>query len=406
MRLMRPFDVAIVALVFALVGCADQGTPSTESQPSISESNENLTAERKDGLNAGGHIYEFKKHAIGTDFAQIEELPHGIDGDSKIVFVAEPLHGRVAVLDRFTGQELGSIPAPPGGFILPFSLRVPSEGHLVVLDPGGFPDPNVPTVARVYDYEYSYSHSSGLSATISNTTLFDTQPVIFAEDVEVLDDGSKLVAESILGQIWMIHPDGHITSALGPRTLAPEDAVPELAPCINPPTTVDGIPFGLTGSIAPGVISLAHNKDRVYFGATCAGGIHSIPIASLTDDRENWERASDIDTVTPKLGDVDLLHGLAFNRWKNQGKKYIYAADSVRTQLIRVNIHNGKREVLGNNTLLYNFPVSLQFLPPVAGITPLVVSSDQEHRFAAINGLIDHDMFESPFRLTKVLVLP
>jgi hypothetical protein len=52
------------------------------------------------------------------------------------------------------------------------------------------------------------------------------------------------------------------------------------------------------------------------------------------------------------------------------------------------------------------FPVSLQFLPPEHGVPQLVVASDQEHRFAAINSAIPESIFQPPFRLTKVLVLP
>ena len=69
-------------------------------------------------------------------------------------FVAEPLNQRIAVLDRFTGLEVAQVPAPPGGFLLAFSIRVRRPGRLVVLDSGGFPNPEVPSIARVYDYDY------------------------------------------------------------------------------------------------------------------------------------------------------------------------------------------------------------------------------------------------------------
>ena len=86
-----------------------------------------------------------------------DALTHGIAGDERYVFVTEPGVGvapngaRVVALDRFTGAEVAAFPAPPGGFKLPFTLRVPRTGRLVVLDSGGFP-PSGPPV--VYDYRY------------------------------------------------------------------------------------------------------------------------------------------------------------------------------------------------------------------------------------------------------------
>ena len=89
-----------------------------------------------------------------------ENLIHGIAGDERLVFVTEPGIGvgttpRVVALDRFTGREVAALPAPPGGFKLPFTLRVPETGHLIVLDSGGFPPPATPTV---YDYRYRSDH--------------------------------------------------------------------------------------------------------------------------------------------------------------------------------------------------------------------------------------------------------
>src|SRR5688572_7672515 len=39
--------------------------------------------------------------------AERANLPHGIAGDRRLVFVAEPINRRVAVLDRFSGEEIG-----------------------------------------------------------------------------------------------------------------------------------------------------------------------------------------------------------------------------------------------------------------------------------------------------------
>src|SRR5262245_696733 len=67
-------------------------------------------------------LVEIGSDAIAYDYAHRDHMPHGIAGDTRFVFVTEPLHGRVAVLGRVTGFELGALPPPPGGFLLPFAM--------------------------------------------------------------------------------------------------------------------------------------------------------------------------------------------------------------------------------------------------------------------------------------------
>src|SRR5215213_2910760 len=110
---------------------------------------------------SGGHA---------AKLAQRDSLIHGIAGDEDYVFVTEPGIGvstagpRVVVLDRDSGREKAVLPAPPGGFKLPFTLRVPETGHLVVLDAGGFPPQGPPVV-----YDYRYSAREGFTATLTRT---------------------------------------------------------------------------------------------------------------------------------------------------------------------------------------------------------------------------------------------
>src|SRR5687768_14278308 len=96
-------------------------------------------------------------NGIALKAAQRDSLIHGIAGDERFIFLTEPGMGvstagpRVVALDRFTGREVAALPAPPDGFKLPFTLRVPRTGHLVVLDAGGFPPQGPP---KIYDYRY------------------------------------------------------------------------------------------------------------------------------------------------------------------------------------------------------------------------------------------------------------
>ena len=75
-----------------------------------------------------GHRLVINSSSVAFEYADRSHLTTAAAGDTNLVFVAEPLNQRIAVLDRFTGFEVGQVPAPPGGFLLPFSIRVPSPG--------------------------------------------------------------------------------------------------------------------------------------------------------------------------------------------------------------------------------------------------------------------------------------
>lgn len=369
----------------------------------------NLTIARGLGLltllqaNAGlgGHSTEL------SQFAEMDRLPHGIAGDHRLVFVTQPLDGRVAVLDRTGGVEVGELPSPPGGWLLPFELRVPQPGRLVVLDSGGFPSPAGLAVPQVHDYQYRYNPAKRrFVATLRRTVRFDGVPVVFAEDVEVLADGRYVLSDSGSGALWVIGREGTITPGIVPQSFAPEDGIPGLAPCVFPPatTTIGDVPYALPGGFAPGVGSLASKDGFLYFGGTCAGGIRRVPVAVFDDERAPWERAADIEIVSPRPdGELfDTLKGLTFNPWDPRDDR-LYAADPFRLRVVRIDVETGERTVLAEDPVLLNFPVSMKFLPPVHGCPSLVVSSDQEHRFAPLNAALGGvSVFQFPFRLATL----
>jgi hypothetical protein len=351
---------------------------------------------------------EVRRGAVSFEFARRDALVHGVAGDERLVFVTEPLASRVVALDRFTGREVAELPAPLGGFALPFTLRVPRPGRLVVMDPGGFPNPAVPSVARVYDYDYRYDVATRrLRATLVRTVRFDGLPVVFAEDLETLRDGSYVLAESILGALWVIRPDGSILPGVVPDSFAPGAGIPQLGPCpFGPTVTADGVPLAAAGDFGPGVGSVAERGRWLYFSGTCQGAVHRIPVASLSDTtRSPQRRADDIELVSPRPADPAgaILKGLTFNRF-DPSDDDLYALEAAALRLVRINTRTGARTVLGADPTLFHFPVAAAFLPPVAGLSPLVVASDQEHRFAAINAAIPSDRFTPPWLLTRVYI--
>jgi len=379
-------------LLFALLaGSASAETAVLEAlqaQPTL--------AQTQSGVIAG-------RHSLAYAYAKRDTMATAAAGDSRLVFVTQPLTASVAVLDRFTGQQLGELPPPPGGWLLPFSLRVPREGHVVVLDAGGLPSPTAPSVPRVYDYSVFYNpHTLRLHATLTRIVRFDGLPVVFAEDVEVTSSGHYVVSESIIGALWVIKPDGSIAPGLFPSDGQP---IATLAPCAFTPTTVGGLPFTTAGNFAPGVVGLAERAGQLYFSTTCNGGVYRVPTASLVDaKRSPAARALDIRPVSPRAPGTasESLHGLAFR----PGDSALYAADSLQLRIVRIDTRDGSRQVIASDATLFNFPSKLQFLPAVNGLAPLLVASDQEHRLKLINAALQADQLQPPWIITKVHLWP
>jgi hypothetical protein len=377
-------------LAILSVGCGNAGPPA--DLPEHAQTESELRA---------------RPLARARPLVERENLVHGVAADEHFVFVTEPLNGTVAVHDRFSGRELGVLPPPEGGFVLPFTLRVPEEGRVVVLDAGGFPNPGSPTVPRVYDYAYRLNRRShAFEAELVRAVRFDGIPVGFPEDLEVLGDGSYVMSDSILGSLWIVEPNGAIVPAIVPDGFDPSQALPELGLCFaSGPVEVDGIPFALTGNVAPGVGSLAADGRFLYFANSCRGGIYRVPLASLRDgSRRPAERAADIRLVTPgPSGQLEVLKALTFNRFDRHDRR-LYVAEPFKLRLARIDVDTGAREVLVEDATLLNFPVAAAFVPCASG-PELVVSSDQEHRFAAINSLITENKFQPPFRVAAVRIL-
>jgi hypothetical protein len=120
-------------------------------------------------------------HAHLASFLDRNAMPHGIAGDAHLLFLTEPLDGRVIAVDRATRAEVGTLPEPASGFVLPFQLRTPRGGRVVVLDAGGFPSPSVPAVPSLH--EYDYQHTGGtFQATLVRSISFAGTGFGFAED--------------------------------------------------------------------------------------------------------------------------------------------------------------------------------------------------------------------------------
>jgi hypothetical protein len=143
--------------------------------------------------------------------------------------------------------------------------------------------------------------------------------------------------------------------------------------------------------------------NDLYLSSTCEGGVMKLPIAVLEDgSKPAEERVGAIQTVVPRAFSLESLKGIQFNRF-NPRDPWLYAGDPFRLQLIRVDVRNGRRELLSSDGRLFDFTVSTAFLPPVVpGLpNPLVTASDQEYRSTLLNSALSSDQFRLPFLIGR-----
>jgi len=352
-------------------------------------------------------------HSVSYEYARLpldSPIPAGVAGDEKVVFVGSPLDGRVRVLARFGGDQVGELPAPPVPFTLPLIIHTIGPGRVAILDCGGFPDPGITdTSPKIYEYEYSQRRGQ-FNANLARTVTFPNQRIGFAEEFVYLGSGQYLVPDAVYGSIWRVASDGSVHAGIVPKTFDRADAIPQMVYCPTmPQITVGGLPFLFTGSTIPGVAGIAVRKNTVYFYSSCAAGLYKFPYSSLFDSRQPWQRAADIKLISSKPANVQVeeLLEIQFNPYDHDDK-HLYAADALQLRIIRIDTDTGKREVVADDPRLFNFPAALGFLPPVVGKEPsvLVVLSNQQHRTTLLNSAIPEEMTQPPYLLTKVLLLP
>jgi len=336
-------------------------------------------------------------------------IPAGVAGGRDFVFVGSPIDGRVMVLARSSGKQLSELPQPPGGFVLPLVIHSIGPQRVAILDCGGFPAPGVVDAdPTIYEYEYERDETNGgIAAHLARTVHFTGRTIGFAEEFVYLGGGEYLVPDAVYGSIWHVDADGNVKPGIVPRTFDPADAIPEMVYCPTmPQVTVGGLPFLFTGSTVPGVAGIAVRDGVVFFYSSCAAGLFRFPFKSLFDSRKPWERAADIRLVGKKPDGVEVeeLLEMQFNPFDHDDR-HLYVADALQLRLIRIDPHDGKREVVADDPRLFNFPASLGFLPPLGReAAPLLVLSNQQHRTPLTNDALTVDVTERPFILTKVLL--
>ena len=378
--------------VLSMVACAG---PTTEEALDTASSTQALRV-------------DIGPRSVSYEYAHPEAIiPAGVAGGEKVVFYGAVLEGHVQAITRIGGVPVGELPLPPGGFRLPLIMHSIGPTRLAVLDCGGFPDPGI-TDANPTLYEYDYAYEGGVfSAAISRTVPFTGKKIGFAESFVHLGNGQYLVPDSVYGSVWRVASNGTVHPGILPRTFAPADAIPSMVFCPTmPQITVGGLPFLFTGATIPGINNIAVRGGTVYFHSACAGGLYKFPFATLFDSRQPWKRAADIRLIASKSPNVPVeeLLEMQFNQHDPSDDR-MYAADALQLRIIRIDPSNGRREIVADDPVLFNFPASLEFLPPILGeLSPLLVLSNQQHRTTILNSAIPEDMLQPPFIISKVFV--
>ena len=217
--------------------------------------------------------------------AQRPSLTHGIAGDERYVFITEPGIGvaaagpRVVVLDRFSGREVAALPPPDGGFKLPFTLRVPRTGHLVVLDSGGFPPVGPPVV---YDYTLRQRQARLPSQADAQSGL--------RGQADGLRRGRRGAAQRRVRRLGVglrravaDRPRREDPPRDGARRRRRRRCANSARASSSGTGMVGDVPFEAAGGFAPGAGSLAVRGKDLYFSSTCEGGVQRVAIRALLD---------------------------------------------------------------------------------------------------------------------------
>jgi hypothetical protein len=395
MRQINGLVALVPVLVSALLGCSGTTDETTENVGRVSSP----------------LAVQTTRLGVSSELMPVDgPFPAGIAASEDLIFTGSPFEGRVIAHARDTHATVGELPSPPGGFILPFILKSVKGDKVAVLDAGGFPSPKpfIPASPTIYEYRFRYRHGV-FNAELTRSIPFAGNLIGFSEDAIQLDDGRYLLDDAVLGSIWIANTDGTIVPGIVPKTFDAADVIPQMFFCDTmPQIVVGGLPFLFTASTVPGITSMTTIKDTLYFSGSCSGAVYSVPLKVLNDHRQPYQRAADLRVVSrrPAGVQVEELLGLTSNPFDHDDR-YLYAADALQLRVIRIDPRNGKREVVGDDQHLFNFPSSLAFAPPTeceSDEAPLLTLSNQQHRTPITNDAVTQDTFQPPFLATQTFL--
>lgn len=354
----------------------------------------------------------------------------GVAGDTAVIFTAMPASapGRSAgvyAVDRLTGNQLGAVTAPPGGWLVPLSVKVTqyvslgldrSRGEFLVLD-ASVPPPGGTAPAHVYRYTYAYDPSHGLAtalAAASELPLNTLPPgpgsfpngIIYPASLALLPGGLVAVSDSG-GAIW-VSDDASLGSwrmaffspadtfgVGGPITGFGRDGHGGTKPYTFLTPGMPGMPPGV--GLYPGIEPLAYvelTREVAFAVVRGAGesGVFAISLDTLLAPGFPIKPYRPL--VTAAQGG-DLVDGLDVNRYQHDSP-WVYfqrapcedlSAASCNA-LRRVHVQTGVIQDLASGVDPYDWTAELGILPPLLPDSPCTTvasATAQEYNNPDIN---------------------
>lgn len=362
----------------------------------------------------------------------------GIAGDKILLFTVRTQHASpspapdVLAFTRFGSAPLGSVAAPPGGWVGPTGVSVidyassglSTSGHLLVWDNGALPP--APAAKTVTKIAYSWDPVHGFASSVETVYGLPLQtaapPTInglgFVADVLTLPDGSHILTDPFIGDLWTC--DASFSCALAMLD-------PDFAPAPSPTYTgVGRAPGGgtraytltLSVGLSPGAVGLAYMPtiDSVCVGRTAQpGGIFCIDRAMLQDVTISPFSKVKTTVVPPSIGVSDGGHGLASDGnhptspWLYWIRSYSDEAASFTNRAYRVNVSTGEVQIAAASNTLLDFGTGITVLPnelPGSPLVNLAIPMGQEENNGLLNStLAGVDNFVAPTFITGVTLL-
>jgi hypothetical protein len=336
----------------------------------------------------------------------------------------------VHIARRADGRDLGELPAPPGGFGTPLSIKIESfrnqgplrtSGTFVLLDNVVPPALAGTSAVKIYRYAYSYSPAAGFSATLlsTHTPPLNTQPptalpngTVYPGSIALLPGGGLVMTDNFTGALWVSDASYDLWSMalIDPRLgFGPGDDVVGIARAQGGGTRpytlrVPGPPGG--PPIYPGVHSVTYAAitDEVAFVRTATpGGIYAISRTALLDASVPpfFKGAAMREVVAPTVGLSDLTDGLDYDRF-HPTSPWLYwqrapsdVAGGGFNTLRRVNLQTGAVQTVAKSNEVFDWANEISVLPSPFGVlddvlplTWIVSSVGQEHNNPDVNVLL------------------
>ncbi len=360
----------------------------------------------------------------------------GVAGDQRLLFMGRDVKptesAGVVVASRLTGQQLGSLTPPPGGFGDPVHVQVVSYtttndatvGLLLVIDNITPPPTSQPTI---YKYTYAYNCNTGFTSQLIGTAVLPTLSTFppttidglgYVGGMTILPGGGYALADALVGAIWTCNSSfdcqlAQFDSAFG--------AGPHMGAFMGVGRAQGGgtkpYTLALPGGLMPGLLGLTYvsTTDEVCgYVVLPPGGLYCMARTTLLDQTISPFSKPKRSLIPQQTGLTDGAHGIAYDVY-NPSSPWVYwvrsLADTVgggSNIIRRAHVTTGEVQEVAESLIVMDFSTGLAVLPPFISGSPftnLAVSMGQEENNSLINVDWDGSAFVTPTLIAGATIL-